>query len=207
MDINIKNGQKEIPDKIVGGGLAYFTSYSLSIWISVQLEIPLLFPIGGFLLLTILAIVIYKIMWSCKRPRRTMESPLLPRQSSFDSGYSSLYGSTDTPKDRIEITNNERSYQLRRLKVQEKVLQKEVEVLNRKAREAYEKHFTVSRFFVEHDAQKMATFDTDSSGFDASITWYAADLQRTLKIKELQEHQQKIIELRTEIQEHFWDIV
>ncbi|KAH9214850.1 hypothetical protein DL95DRAFT_461684 [Leptodontidium sp. 2 PMI_412] len=207
MDTNIESSEKAIPDQVVGIILVFCTSFMLSSWIAIQLEISLFFPIAVFTLLTVLTIVIYTILWSCKRPRRTLDPPLLPRQSSHDSGYTSQYGSTDTPKDRIEITNDEWSCQLHALKAQEKFLQNEVEVLNKRAREAYQKHFKVSQFFLEHDAQKMASFDTNSLGFDASRAWYAADLERTMKIKELQENQHRIKELRTEMQEHFWDVV
>ncbi|KAH7403874.1 hypothetical protein BKA64DRAFT_641827 [Cadophora sp. MPI-SDFR-AT-0126] len=137
---------------------------------------------------------------------------LLPRhnsrQNSQDSGYTSQYGATSTPDTRLKHSNGELFCQLCTLKEQDKVLKSELAKLEPKAKESYSKHSNAIQFLCDHDAHKSAACRVISDEFgDAHRAWVAADQERTAKRKELLAHQQKIRDLREEMEVHFWEMV
>ncbi|KAL2066795.1 hypothetical protein VTL71DRAFT_1219 [Oculimacula yallundae] len=215
MDTIEERSRQARGDQIVCVGMFYMFIFALFIWISTLLELPRNYIHAAGLAYLVLGIVIYAILKSRahKRLQQIIYPPLLPRVNSYDSGYTSNYGSINESEIRIRITNEEgfqitnqdRFCQLCVLRTQERSLRSELAVLIKKAHEAYQKHLKVSQFICAHDGPKAAMVSTHWVSVNDTNAWYAADLERSKKDKELQIIVRKIQNLRDEMQEHFYD--
>ena len=215
MDTNEEDSKQAARDRQVICLVLYCTSFLLSIWVADQFEICLYFPIAAYLLSTVVGFVTYYMSCSSRPPQQDIDAfqPFLhprqnTRQNSLDSGYTSHYGAINNFNIQRDYSNDERFCQLCTLKEQEKVLKNEFAKLEAQANEAYKIHSSASQFWCDHDAHKSEASKVIHDRFqDASRVWYAADKERRVKRKELQDHQQKIRDLRGEMDAHFWDLV
>lgn len=197
---------------IVACGIMIFFILALALWMTIDLNLPLIYPAMGFLLVAILLCGIYTTtrLWEKRRQQRKSQEfhqKIFPQRLPINP-YASIYG-TFTENTSYSTINDDRFRQLNTLRQKEKTLRIELEELDIKARAAYATHTKASQYMCSHDIHKMeSTCQKLSDGFkDASQAWYAADSARTKKKKELRKLEQDIKDLRSEMGEHFSDIV